>query len=204
VSYTVLRVVDEGIPFFDQHLARFAAAGDDAAAAFCLFASTAIEGIYAVKWNGSLAVETRAASRLFDGIPVRYLPSPYSDLTSPFSKPASPNRYDGVRLTGFATLLTSPDERELWESCSASLVSWSGSTLLFPPDDRPRVASVAEKTLRNALATTQSPILRDSREPLGLLNAVKGFCTIATDRDPFPAAAKAAIEEAIRQSTRRS
>ena len=204
MSYTALRVDEAGVVLFAHHARRLAPEGGALRDAFAAFARDAAPGAYTVTSSGGRLVATvRGPSRLVDGMPVRSIVSPFAGQAGLFAKPAPPSPYDAVRISGVATLLTSADGRELYESCSAALVGWNGTALVLAPSDRPRVASVAESALR-AAEHVEAPLLAAQTTPLALVNAVKGLCRIAAPgREPFPAAAAELIERLLRGSTSR-
>ena len=192
MPYTTLRVTERGVVLFDLHARRLAAAGAAAQIALQRFAASATPGVYAI-WAEAreFRVEARPGSRLVDGMPVRFLPSPFAEprgsWRGPFAKPASPCAYDALRTAGIATLLTSHDGAEIFESCSAAVLGWDGSRFLCVPRDRPRVESTAETAVREHLATLEMSLRADEAIPLVLVNAVKGPCTVAVPgRAPVP------------------
>ena len=201
MRYTTLRVGEEGVVLFAQHARRLAPEGEEALEAFERFAVQATPGVYSVLADGGrLQVEART-SRMRDGMPVRWMRSPFHATAGPFAKPAPPSLYDAVRAPGVATLLTSADGTELLESCSAAVVGWDGERFVLVPDDRPRVVSVAEMALRQTLAPGFARLLVADSMPLVLLNAVKGPCRIALPgRAPFPEAALALLEGLVHAS----
>lgn len=205
MSYTTLRVVRSGVVLFDQHLRRLAPDGGIIRERFLAFARHAYPGIYSLRTIGTeLFIEWRDASRLVDGMPVRYVVSPFAGAVGPFDKPAPPSAYDGVRAPGFATLLTSSDGRDVYESDLAAVLSWRGERLVLVPSDAPRVASTAEQAIAEALSFTRSPVSAAGSEPLALVNAVKGVCLVeASARAPFPPSAVRDIEALLQDSTRR-
>ncbi|MCC6749884.1 MAG: hypothetical protein IT371_19620 [Deltaproteobacteria bacterium] len=212
MPYTVLRLTDAGVVLLDYHLARLGLAGDDedhedheARAAFDRFAATAAPGNWAVFTDGEagLRVEERPASRLYDGIPTRSLPSPVADRSVAFPKPAQPGPYEAVRQPGVATLLTSADGRELYESCTAAVLHFDGATLLVASRGRPRVLSTAEAALRDHLSAREGVIPGDSNALL-LVNAVKGTCALAEPRSTgFPTSLRREIDALFARLTRR-
>ncbi len=184
--YTALIIHDGGkIPLFERHVRRLGLRSRDA---LLKFARGATPGVYRVTWTGAeLLTEARGPSRLSEGMPVRFVVSPYASLRGRFAKPAPPNRYESVREAGVATLLTSEDGREVYESDSAALVAWNGQSLVLAPVEAPGVRSVAEEALVDALPHTRAPILREGDWPVLLINAVAGACAIdAPGRAPFP------------------
>lgn len=184
-GYTVLRVVDEGVVLFDFHRARL---GDDAAtrAAFDAFTARAEPGIVVVRVTapGRLELTRRPASRLADGQPSRTLVSPIAGLQGPQPKQPPPSPWDGVREAGVATLLTSADGAEVYESCVACALAWDGEGFVAPPLDRPRVASTFERWLVETARARRAPLRLDSGWPLVLANAVAGPCVPAQAARP--------------------
>lgn len=201
MSYTALRVTESGVVLFDAHRRRLGVAYE---AAFDTFAATAAPGIYGLRGaDGHLETTRRDRSRLFDGIPVRFLPSPIADRRGPQVKTPSPSPWDAVRQDGVATLLTSPDGAELFESCTASVLAWDGATLVAPPDDAPRIASVSEAFLLSRHPHRRAPIRRDAGWALVLVNAVAGACAPSLEAPPFPAAVLSALRASLNSSARR-
>jgi hypothetical protein len=205
MSYTLLRVIDAGVVLFEHHRRRFERAGVAAASAFDDFAWSTAPGIYALKWRGStLDVAQRPESRLRDGMPTRLVPSPLAANAVMLAKPPSPSAYDSVRADGVATLLTSPDGAEIYESCSAAVVSWRNGSFLLVPSDRPRVASTTERWLAEAAPCREEPLLVESSMPLALINAVKGACLVdVPGRAPLPELAREMIETMLPVTARR-
>lgn len=200
MSYTLLRVDAQGVALWEYHLRRLALdPAGPARAALAAFARAAAPGVYAlsVDGGGALHVEPRAGSRLRDGMPTRFAPSPVSGGRGARPKPPPGGPYDGVRLPGVATLLTSPDGRELYEACAAALVAWDGVDLVCVPPDRPRVWSTAEQAIREHLAPRVAP-LAPGGLPLLLVNAVKGTCAVQGASQGFPEPARARIEGLLR------
>lgn len=205
-AFTTLRVIEAGVVLRDGHLARLRAAGPWVEDAFARFARDAAPGVYALTASaGRLAVEPRPGSRLHDGIPVRFRVSPVAGCAGPFPKPAPPGPYAAVRAPGVATLLTDATGAELFEGCVAAVIAWDGASLVMPPADRPRVASVAEAGIRAALPVREAPIAARGGWGLALVNAVAGICRPATgpDRAPFPEEVAARIEALLLATARR-
>lgn len=204
MSYTVLRVVDAGIPLYDEHERRFLRSGPAAASAFQAFATRATTGIYRLTWtHGHLDVERRETVSLFDGIPVRYVPSPLRAAAGLVGKTPAPNEYAPLRIPGIATLLTSPDGEEIYESCTASVVEWDDG-FIAPPNDRPRLLSTTLSALMNALPMRTAAIQRGSALPLALINAVTGLVAPEVrGRSPLPAQARVEFDRVWTASTRR-
>jgi hypothetical protein len=136
-------------------------------------------------------------------MPVRRLVSPFAARRGAFPKPGPPNAYDAVRLPGVATLLTSSDGSEIFESCVAAVLGWDGARFVCVPEDRPRVASVAEAAVRAALPWVRAPLRVAERLPLVLLNAVAGPCSVRTGRPPVPADVMQLLKRLLQRSTRR-
>jgi hypothetical protein len=204
LRYTTLRVTEAGVVLHDFHVERLAPEGAAGLAAFARFARNARPGIYGVTVAGEeLRAEPRAGSNLVEGMPVRLVVSPFAARRGAFPKPGPPSPYDGVRGPGVATLLTSADGSEIYESCVAAVLGWDGTHFVGVPEDRPRVASVAEAAVRATLPFVRSPLRTDDCLPLVLLNAVAGPCTVSTGRPPLPADAMALLTQVLERFTRR-
>ncbi|MCU0484213.1 MAG: hypothetical protein MUC54_08115 [Chloroflexi bacterium] len=204
MNYTTLRVDAAGVVLYEGHAARLAPAGPRARADFRRFAATAAPGVYAVRAAADgLRVEALAGSRLAGGQPVRFRVSPFAGRRGAFAKPGPPSAYDAVRLPGVATLLTSADGGEIYESCVAAVLGWDGARLVRVPEDRPRVASLAEAAVCSALPWTRAPLRVADALPLVLVNAAAGPCTVQTGRPAVPAELLARMDRAIEGLTRR-
>jgi hypothetical protein len=204
MRYTTLRVSEAGVVLYAGHVERLRPEGPGALAAFDRFAREARPGVYAVTAEGAaLRVERRAGSALTDGMPVRFAVSPVAGKRGVFPKPAPPSPYDAVRAPGVATLLTSPDGAEIYESCIAAAVGWDGARFVCVPEDRPRVDAIAEAAVRAAAPCARAPIFVRGDLPLVLLNAVAGPWAVAAGRPPFPPAALALLREILESSARR-
>jgi hypothetical protein len=204
MRYTTLRVATAGVVLYDFHVERLAPEGPAGLAAFARFAREATPGIYGVAVvDGELRVERLTGSRLVAGMPVRQRVSPFAALRGAFPKPGPPNAYDTVRLAGVATLLTSSDGAEIYESCVAAVLGWDGTRFVCVPEDRPRVASLSEAAVRAVLPCVRAPLRTDDRLPLILLNAVAGPCAVDTGRPPVPCDAMALLTRILETSTRR-
>jgi hypothetical protein len=198
VPYTALRVTERGVVLYDEHRRRLGTACE---AAFEAFARTAAPGLYSLSSvDGRLDVTPRERSRIFDGVPVRYRVSPVAHGTGPKVKTPSPSPWDAVRAEGVATLLTSADGSALYEACVAGLLAWDGATLVAPPDEAPRIASVTEAHLLARHAHRRAPLLTRARWPLVLVNAVAGVCVPAIDRPPFPPEVLATLRASLAAS----
>lgn len=204
MSYTVLRVTEGGVLFRAHHARRFDRAGPRARAAFESFCQSALPGIHVLRFEqGALRTQLRAASRLQPGIAVRWRVSPHAGRVGGFAKPAPPCPYDAVRASGVATLLTDARGEELLEACSASVIAWTGDGWIAPPDDRPRVQGVAEAALRASGILRSAPIQKVARQPILLVNAVIGACTVDPAQLPLPPEdAVAAVERALLEASR--
>lgn len=199
MPYTTLRMTEKGIVLFALHARRLESAGPGALLALRQFAATRRPGTYAV-WaddSGTLRVEARSGSRLHDGMPTRWLPSPMAMSSGVRAKTASPNPYDAVRAPGIATLLTSADGTQIYESCSTSVLGWNGERLVCVPADAPRISSTAEMAVRENMPTHSAPLrVDDMSMPLVLINAVKGVCTIDVPGRPmFPSTVVQQLKE---------
>ncbi len=204
MRYTTLRVTDAGVVLHDFHAERLAPEGPEVQAGFRRFARVATPGIYGVAaTDGELRTRRLAGSRLVAGMPVRRRVSPFAAHRGAFPKPGPPNAYDTVRLPGVATLLTSSDGDEIYESCVAAVLGWDGARFVCVPEDRPRVASVAEAAVRAVLPWVRAPLRTGDRLPLVLLNAVAGPCTVGAGRAPMPADAMACLTGVLQRFTRR-
>jgi hypothetical protein len=195
--YTALLVTDRGVVLYAQHLARLAPEGPAVLAAYRKFTQTASPGVYALcAESDRLTVTLRPPSSLFDGMPARFLISPFFNQRSLFPKPTPPSLYDSVRLRGVASLLTSPDGSELYEESFSSIVVWDGSRLMTPPEDRPAVRSCALGALLAAGILGYESLAVHSNQPLALVNAVAGI--VVPDlpgRDAFPPEIKARVAD---------
>ena len=212
MAYTLLRLTPGGVVLCDYHLRRLGLGGSDPAdggdrparAVFVRFAAEKSPGVWSV-WvdeAGMLNTERRGETRLFDGMPAVYAPTPVGERRGTIPKPRSPGAYDVVRRDGQTTLLTSRDGREIYEACRAAVLGWDGARIVCVPDDRPRVWSTAETAVREHLSVREQPILSDSAMPLLLVNAVKGTCGITVPgRDAFPDAARLDIERLFARLT---
>jgi hypothetical protein len=206
MPYTVLRVTNAGVVLWDYHMRRLEADQDSGTREKLLaFGREAAPGVWAV-WTDyprGLRVQPRPGSRLRDGVPVRFLPSPVADQVGQRPKPNSPCPYDRVRVKGVATLLTSPDGREIYEACCAAVVGWDGERIVCVPRDRPRVWSTAEAAIRDHLPVREAA-LPTSSEVMLLVNAVKGTCTLAQPYSrAFPIEVRRTIEDLFARLAKR-
>jgi hypothetical protein len=84
----------------------------------------------------------------------------------------------------------------------AGLVAWDGERLVVPPDEAPAVASVAERAVLEHLAPRRAPLWVSADWPLLLVNAAVGTCAVASPgRSPFPAAARARLDDLLRSES---
>jgi hypothetical protein len=204
LRYTTLRVTEAGIVLHDFHVERLAPEGPAGLAIFARFAREATPGVYGVALAGDeLRAEQRSGSQLVEGMPVCLVVSPFAAQRGAFPKPGPPSAYDGVRIPGVATLLTSADGSEIHESCVAAVLGWDGTRFVGVPEDRPRVTSVAEAAVRASLPFARSPLRTDDCLPLILINAVAGPCSVSTGRPPVPAAAVMFLTQVMQRFTRR-
>lgn len=201
--WTALRVTSSGVVLFDEHLRRLAPAGDAFLRAFRDFAASADPGSWIVRADGDSLSRERFTSALKDNAPTQTLVSPYADLVGAFPKRARPSRYHDLRVPGVVTLLSSSDGTELYESCVASLVGWDGQKLILVPESRPRTDSTSERFLEQHFDCVRLPFRADDRQPLLVVNAVKGTCTLSTSRQPFPDDVRRLIDAAFDSSARR-
>jgi hypothetical protein len=188
MSFTTLKVTDKGVLLFALHEERFHNAGKEAIMAYHRFAAEAAPGIYNLYWdNKKMHIKTRGESRLFDGMPVRFIISPLAHTHHRIEKPPSPSIYSGLIEPGIATLLTSAEGKEIYESCSAAVIAWDGKNILKVPRDRPGVKSTMLELLNVLPHIKEQPILRASDYPIALINAVKCTCIVSMEgRKPFP------------------
>lgn len=204
MAYTFLRVTEAGVVLWEYHLRRMALEpGSRAHESFLEFGRTALPGAYAA-WveDGKLRIEQRPGSRLFDAIRARWLPSPIAGQTGAHPKDRQSASYASVRADKVATLLTSEDGSELYESCSAALLGWDHG-LVCVPSDRPRVWSTAETAVREHLSPREAA-LSSRTLPLLLINAVKGTCSLAPEDVPaFPTEARATVDALFAKLTSR-
>lgn len=200
MPYTLLRVNARGVVLGEYHVRRLGLPRSGPAwEAWLRFVSAAAPGAWAVHLaaDGGLRAEARPGTRLWDGMPVRTVPSPVAGRSGALPKPASPGPYDAVRQDGTATLLSSADGTEVYEACVAAVVGWDGERLVCVPDDRPRVWSTAEAAIREHLTVREAP-LAPGALPILLVNAVKGTCAVALPGVPaFPTHARDEIDRLL-------
>lgn len=195
--YTVLRVTQSsGLPLFEGHVRRL---GEDSRVALRHFASQAAAGVYRVSWDSANLVTTpRPVSRLVEGMPTRFVVSPFSGQRGRFAKPAPPTPYDAVRVSGLSSLLTDLAGTELYEACVASVVAWDGAMVVLPPDDVPAVASLAEAEVAARMPHRRARLWVESQWPLLLINAVVGTCEVRVEgRAKFPGEVRSRIDAVL-------
>lgn len=198
--YTVLRVTDQRMPLFEEHVQRL---GEASRAPLRHFLSQAQGGVYRVTWDGAeLKTTRRSDSRLKEGSPTRFVVSPFADRRGRFAKPAPPSPYDGVRVEGVTSLLTDPLGEEIYEACVAGIVAWDGGSLVLPPEEVPAVASVAERRIATQLSPRRARIGVDSDWPILLINAVVGTCKVnIPGRGSFPATVRAHLDVVLQRES---
>lgn len=197
MPYTVLRVTESrGVPLFEGHVRRL---GEDTRAALRHFAMEAVPGVYRATWgSGKLVTTLRPPSRLVEGMPTRFVVSPFAGQRGRFAKPAPPTPYDAVRVAGVSSLLTGADGTEMYEACVASLVAWDGAMLVLPPDDVPAVASLAEAEVAERFPHRRARLFVEGAWPLLLINAVAGTCAVSVEGRPkFPAEVRARLDAVL-------
>ena len=205
MSFTTLRVIDKGVLLYKQHEERFRNDGEQALQAYRKFAASAAPGIYNLWYhNQALIIKKREKSRLFDNMPVRYCVSPIANLNRRIEKPAMPEVYGSVIKPGVATLLTSADGTEIFESCSAAVITWSGKNIIMAANNKPAVKSTMEELIKGHGYIIYEPILVNSDYPILLLNAIKCTCTVSIPgRYPFPQGQIEKIQHLYFSSVRR-
>ncbi|MDP1822269.1 MAG: hypothetical protein Q8L48_03475 [Archangium sp.] len=199
--YTVLRVTEaSGVPLFEGHVGRL---GESSRGALRHFASQAMPGVYRVTWDGlQLTTSQRPGSRLTEGMPTRFVVSPFAGQKGRFAKPAPPTPYDPVRLAGIATLLTDTTGTEIYEACVASVIAWDGESLVLPPEEVPAVASLAEAEIAARFPHRRARVLVASDWPLLLINAVVGTCALHVEgRAAFPTEVRAKLDAQLSSAT---
>lgn len=192
--YTVLRVTQASeVPLFEGHVRRL---GEESRRALRHFAAQVSTGVYRVTWDGvQLTTSQRPASRLVEGMPTRFVVSPFAGQRGRLAKSAPPTLYDSVRREGVSSLLTDAAGEELYEACVASLVAWDGTSLVLPPEDVPAVASLAEAEVAGRLPHRRAKLLVANEWPLLLINAVVGTCAVnVAGRATFPPEVRARLD----------
>lgn len=196
-TYTALKVNPGGrVPLFEGHVSRL---GPESRAPLRTFAAQATPGVYRVLWDGAhLTATLRPPTKLVEGMPTRFVISPFAGQRGRFAKPAPPSSYDAVRQPGVSTLLTDGAGEEVYEACVASVVAWDGASLVLPPLDAPAVASVAESEVAARLPHRRARILVAGTWPLLLINAVAGSCAVAVPgRGAFPAEVRQRLDAVL-------
>jgi hypothetical protein len=197
-AYTVLRLTEaREVTLFEGHVRRL---GEASREALRHFAGRSAPGVYRVTWDSAgLLATPRPPSRLVEGMPSRFVVSPFAGQRGRFAKPAPPSPYDSVRAEGISSLLTDAAGTELYEACVASLVAWDGASLVLPPADLPAVASLAEAEVAARFPHRRGRLLVKSDWPLLLINAVVGTCAVSVaGRGAFPPDVRARLDAALR------
>jgi hypothetical protein len=198
--YTVLRKTADGVPLRSLHRARFSGA-DEAARTFDEAVDALPEGLHALCYvENALQVRALAGSRLASVERVQFAPTPLPG-TGAIAKPAPPCVYDDYRRGPVLTVFFDASMSTLCEADCAAVVGWDGLSLVVPPDETPRVASVAETAILEAFfrRVRRGPLVRDGAEALAFVNAA-GACTLPiAGRAPFPPALLAEIADLLRR-----
>jgi hypothetical protein len=202
--YTVLRKTADGVPLRSLHRARFCTS-DEAERAFDEAVDALPEGLHALHYaESALQVRMLAGSRLAAVERVQFAPTPLpgpTGTTGAIAKPAPPCVYDDYRRGPVLTVFFEGGTKALCEADCAAIVGWDGEMLVVPPDETPRVASVAETLVLEAFSgrVRRGALLRDGAEALAFVNAA-GACTLPiAGRAPFPPALLAEIADLLRR-----
>ena len=196
-SFTALRVTAaHQVPLFEGHVRRL---GEASRGPLRQFADQAEAGVYRATWDGAqLTTSVRPPSRLVEGMPTRFVVSPFVGLSGRFPKPGPPSPYEAVRVAGLSSLLTDPSGQELYEACVASVIAWDGAELVLAPEDVPAVGSIAEAEVAARLAYRRARIFVAGDWPLLLINAVVGTCAVSVPgRAAFPAQVRSQLDEIL-------
>ena len=196
-TFTALRVtVAHRVPLFEGHVGRL---GEASRGPLRQFADQAEPGVYRATWDGAqLTTSVRPPSRLVEGMPTRFVVSPFVGLRGRFPKPGPPSPYEAVRVAGLSSLLTDPSRQELYEACVASVIAWDGAELVLAPEDVPAVASIAEAEVAARLAHRRARLFVAGDWPLLLINAVVGTCAVSVPgRAAFPAQVRSQLDEIL-------
>ena len=215
MSYTLLRVVRNGVVLREGHRQRFSSQSARIIAAFDRFCIEADPGVYALEAaSHDLVVTPRTGSALSHGMPFRFAPSPFfapgrDALFAPgrdalFAKPASPSAYDAVRLDAVCTLLTAPDGDEIVEACRGIALAFRDGVFVCAKSDCARVKSVSEAFFASE-GMIDAPLFSPPKcskggenELWAVANAVAGIVVLASGRP----GATLAREEAARWNAR--
>ena len=223
MSYTLLRVVQNGVVLREGHRQRFSLQSARVIAAFDRFCIEADPGIYAIEAaSHDLVVTPRTGSALTHGMPFRFAPSPFfapgrdalfapgrDALFAPgrealFANPASPSAYDAVRLDAVCTLLTAPDGDEIVEACRGIALAFRDGVFVCAKSDCARVKSVSEAFFASE-GMHDAPLFSPPKcsnggenELWAVANAVAGIVVLASGRP----GATLAREEAARWNAR--
>ena len=207
MSYTLLRVVQNGVVLREGHRQRFSLQSARIIAAFDRFCIEADPGIYAIEAaSHDLVVTPRTGSALTHGMPFRFAPSPFfaPGRDALFGKPASPSAYDAVRLDAVCTLLTAPDGDEIVEACRGIALAFRDGVFVCAKSDCARVKSVSEAFFASE-GMNDAPLFSPPKcskggenELWAVANAVAGIVVLASGRP----GATLAREEAARWNAR--
>ena len=191
MSYTLLRVVPEGVVLREGHRARFEACGGPVLAAFDAFCMESVPGIYALRAEGEqLRIAPRDRSAVREGMPIGFAPSPYFGVGD-FPKPAPPCPYDEVRIDGVCTFLTDDLGDEVIEACRGVALAFVEGAFVRAATRFARVTSVTEEFLAREGMRAQR-LTSAFAGPWAVANAVAGVVCVG----PRGAGAKEASEAA--------
>lgn len=177
MSYTLLRVVPEGVVLHEGHRSRFASESPAIVDAFDAFAREAAPGIYALRAEGDqLRIAPRDRSAVSEGMPIGFAPSPYFGVGD-FPKPAPPCPYDEVRIDGVCTFLTDDLGDEVFEACRGVALAFVDGAFVRAATRFARVTSVAEAFLaREGMRTRR--LTASFEGPWAVANAVAGVVCV--------------------------
>jgi hypothetical protein len=191
MSYTLLRVVPEGVVLREGHRSRFASESPAVLEAFDAFAREAEPGIYALRTEGEqLRITRRERSAVSEGMPIGFAPSPYFGVGD-FPKPAPPCPYDEVRIEGVCTFLTDDLGDEVIEACRGVALAFVDGAFVRAATRFARVTSVAEEFLaREGMRTRR--LTASFEGPWAVANAVAGVVCVGPATRETEAARSAA------------
>lgn len=189
MSYTLLRVVPEGVVLREGHRSRFASESPAIVDAFDAFAREAAPGIYALRAEGErLRIAPRDRSAVSEGMPIGFAPSPYFGVGD-FPKPAPPCPYDEVRIDGVCTFLTDDLGDEVIEACRGVALAFMEGAFVRAATRFARVTSVAEEFLAREGMRAQR-LTSTFEGPWAVANAVAGVVCVG----PAPGHARSAAK----------